>query len=173
MKEAQTYENFPAPAVLLVFLISISVYVVGAYILAGLTVWLSILYVLYCIWIEIRILKHSCVDCYYYGKLCGLGRGKLCSLVFSKGDPQKFVDKEISWIDLFPDFMVGILPSIGAVLLLVKDFSWLILSLLIFVLSVSFVGNAIIRGSFACKHCKQREIGCPAERLFNKKSQTA
>jgi len=31
---------------------------------------------------------------------------------------------------------------------------------------LSFVGNAVIRGSFACKYCRQREIGCPASRLF-------
>jgi len=29
-------------------------------------------------------------------------------------------------------------------------------------------GNSYIRGSLACKYCQQRELGCPAEKLFNK-----
>jgi len=31
-----------------------------------------------------------------------------------------------------------------------------------------FGGTAMIRGNLVCKYCKQREIGCPAEKLFNK-----
>jgi hypothetical protein len=27
----------------------------------------------------------------------------------------------------------------------------------------------MIRGSIACKYCKQRELGCPAEQMFAKK----
>jgi hypothetical protein len=34
---------------------------------------------------------------------------------------------------------------------------------------LTFIGNGLVRGSLACKYCKQREIGCPAEQLFNKK----
>jgi hypothetical protein len=172
MENAEKYESFPASMVLPAVVVSISVYAVGAYIMAALAVWLCILYLLYCVWIELRILKHSCVDCYYYGKLCGLGRGRLCSLVFDKGDPQRFIDKDVSWFDLLPDFMVMILPAIAAVILLIRDFTWLVLVLLVLLLVLSFGANAVIRGSFACKHCKQRELGCPAERLFNKESQT-
>ncbi len=171
METKKTYESFPAPTVSLVILISISIYAIGTYILMGLGIWFAVLFLLYCGWIEFRILKHSCVDCYYYGKLCGLGRGKICSLLFKKGDPQRFVNSQISWTDLIPDFLVSIFPAIGAVVLLIRDFSWLILLLLLILLALAFPGTAIIRGSFACKYCKQREIGCPAERLFNKQSQ--
>jgi len=171
MENTEKYEDFPALMVLPAVVVSISIYVVGAYILATLEVWLCVLYVLYCVWIELRILKHSCVDCYYYGKLCGLGRGRLCSLVFNKGDRQRFIEREVSWVDVLPDFMVAILPAVAAIILLVRDFTWLVLGLLILLLVLSFAGNAVIRGSFACKHCKQRELGCPAERLFNKESQ--
>ncbi|MHC4435092.1 MAG: hypothetical protein ACYTBS_24925 [Planctomycetota bacterium] len=172
MDNIEKYESFPVSMVLVSVVVSISIYVVGACILAALAVWLCVLYVLYCVWLEFRIMKHSCVDCYYYGKLCGLGRGKLCSLVFSEGDPQRFINKEVSWADLVPDFMVAILPAIAAVILLIRDFTWSILGLLVLLLVLSFGANAVIRGSFACKYCKQRELGCPAERLFNKESRT-
>jgi hypothetical protein len=41
---------------------------------------------------------------------------------------------------------------------------WIVLLSNIVGLSTS--GNAIIRGSFVCKTCKQKELGCPAARLF-------
>ena len=62
------------------------------------------------------------------------------------------------------------MPAIVPVILLVRDFTWLVLVLLVLLFVLSFGGSAVIRGSFACKRCKQRDIGYPAERLFNKKS---
>jgi hypothetical protein len=32
-----------------------------------------------------------------------------------------------------------------------------------------FGGSAFIRGTLACKYCKQKDIGCPAYDIFNKK----
>ena len=168
MKEIKTYENFPKGIALSSNLVAISIYAIGAYILAGFGIVLSTLYLLYCLWIEIRVLKGSCVDCYYYGKVCGFGKGKLCSLLFKKGESQKFVEKEVSWSKILPDFMVFILPTVGGIIFLVREFSWLIIAMLTILLILSFVGNALIRGSVACKYCKQREIGCPAEKLFKK-----
>ena len=66
----------------------------------------------------------------------------------------------------FSDFFPS---SIGGIILLIFSFSWLIVVLLVVLVFLGFGGNAVIRGSFACKYCKQREIGCPAERLFSKK----
>jgi hypothetical protein len=34
---------------------------------------------------------------------------------------------------------------------------------------LGFAGNAMVRGCLVWKHCKQKDIGCPAEKLFNKK----
>ncbi|MDI6885002.1 MAG: hypothetical protein QMD22_01365 [archaeon] len=172
MEEPKTYENFPAWIPIVANLVTLSIYAIGAYILAGFGILFAILYLLYCLWIEIGILRRSCVDCYYYGKVCGLGKGKLCSVFFKKGDPQKFVEKEIPWAQLLPDFMVFIIPLAGGIILLVRAFTWLLVALLAIILILSFGGNAVIRGSFACKYCKQREIGCPAEQLFGSKEKT-
>jgi hypothetical protein len=165
----KSYENFPAWIPILANLVSISIYAIGAYILAGFGILFAILYLLYCLWLEIGILRRSCVDCYYYGKVCGLGKGKLCTLLFKKGDPQKFVEKEITWAHILPDFMVFIIPLVGGIILLIRDFTWFLVALLALLLILSFGGTAVIRGSFACKYCKQREIGCPAEQLFGGK----
>lgn len=169
MKKVKTYENFPVWIAVLSNIVSLSIYTVGAFILFQFSFWITILYLIYCFWVEIRVIKKSCVDCYYYGKICGLGKGKVCSLIFKKGNPKNFLKKQISWMDILPDFLVSIFPLIGGIILLIKDFSWLILILLILLVILSFGGNAVIRGNFACKYCKQREIGCPAEKLFSKK----
>jgi hypothetical protein len=109
------------------------------------------------------------VNCYYYDKVCAFGKGKLSALLFQKGDPQKFAQNQIRWRDLVPDFLVLIFPLIGGIVLLVMAFNWIILILLVVLITLSFAGNAFIRGSYACKYCKQKELGCPAEQLFNKK----
>ena len=168
MEPTKTSEKFPVWIVLLSNLVAISIYAIGAYILAGFGIIFAVLYLLYCLWIELKVLIGSCVDCYYYGKVCGFGRGKLCSILFKKGDPQRVVEKEFSWSSILPDFMVFIFPVIGGIILLVMGFSWLLVAMLATVAVLYLGGNAVIRGTFACKYCKQREIGCPAEKLFRK-----
>jgi len=163
-----TFENFPTWTALLSSLVSISIYAIGAYVLSGTGILFSILYLIYCLWIEIRVLRVACVNCYYYGRVCGLGRGKVCSLFFKRGDPRKFVEREASWLQILPDFMVSIFPIVGGIILLVRNFTWLLVAMLAILVILSFWGTAVIRGSFACKYCKQREIGCPAEKLFSK-----
>ena len=169
MKEVTAYERFPMPIVFLSNSLSISIYAIGAYVLAQCGFWWAVLFLLYCGWFEMRLLRCHCVNCYYYDKVCAFGKGKLSALLFKKGDPQKFAEKQIRWLDLVPDLLVLIFPLIGGIVLLITAFNWVILALLIVLLVLSFAGNAFIRGSYACKFCKQKELGCPAEQLFNKK----
>jgi len=168
MEERKSYENFPIWIVLLSNLVAISIYAIRAYILAGFGIALAIFYILYCLWIEIEVLRGSCVDCYYYGKVCGFGKGKLCSSLFKKGESQRFVEKKVSWFKILPDFMVFIFPVVGGIILLARDFTWLLVAMLAILAILSSGGNAVIRGSFACKYCRQREIGCPVAKAFKK-----
>ncbi|MCX6814883.1 MAG: hypothetical protein NTY20_04520 [Candidatus Aenigmarchaeota archaeon] len=165
----KTYENFPLWIPTLAILISLSVYAIGAYILSGFGILFSVLYLLYCLWVELRVIQMSCVNCYYYGKVCAFGKGKLCSLFFKKGDPKMFLAKKISWVQILPDFLVFILPLVGGIILLVMGFSWILAGLLALLTVIFLGGTGFIRGSCACKFCKQRELGCLAEKLFSKR----
>ena len=169
LERPQSYENFPLWIVLLTNLFSITIYLIGLYIMLNLGIPFAVLYVTYIIWIEIRLLAKSCKYCYYYGKLCAFGKGKCSALFFKKGKPEEFLKTEITMKDVIPDFLTFIFPLIGGIVLLLSNFSWLIVALLAILVILGFGGNAVVRGSFACKYCKQREIGCPAERLFSKK----
>lgn len=164
----KTFENYPTGIVIMSILFSILIYIIGAYILYKLWVGFFVLYVVYCFWCEKRVLRKSCINCYYYGKRCCFGRGKLCSWIFKKGNAREFIKTKISWIHILPDFLVAIFPIIGAVALLIINFSWSILILIIILIILFFVGTPAIRG-YSCAHCKQRRLGCPAEQLFNKK----
>jgi len=174
MQNNKAYENFPFWIPLLSCVLSLSIYALGAFIFSQLDFFFTVLYLMFCLWTELKILKGSCVNCYYYGKTCGLGRGKLCALFFKKGNPEEFAKKEISWKDLIPDFMVLIFPLVGGIIVLIRGFTWLILALMAGLAILWLGGNALIRGSLACKYCKQKELtGCPAEQLFNKSAKTA
>ena len=168
MKKQKYYEKYPYWIIIISNVFSIAIYLIGAFIIYQLgSIWL-VSYLLYILWIEIRILRRSCVNCYYYGKYCAFGKGKISYLLFKKGDSKKFIQDKITWKDIIPDFMVSLIPMLVGIAILIIDFNWFLLTMIVILALLTFAGNALVRGSLACKYCKQREIGCPAEQLFNK-----
>jgi hypothetical protein len=169
MRSNKIFEHFPAWMVIAADTVPLSIYFIGAYVMftSG-TLW-GVLYLFYCLFFETRIMRFSCVHCYYYGKLCGLGKGKLAALFFKKGSPQRFLEKKITWKDLIPDLLVSLVPFIIGVYLLVKDLSWIMLFLIVSLFLLTTFGNGFIRGNIVCKYCKQRALGCPAEKFFAQK----
>jgi hypothetical protein len=169
MKSAKLYENYPAWIILVSNLVPFGIYLAGAFIIYQIGLAWMALYLAFIGLLEIRLLKGHCVDCYYYGKRCAFGQGRLSSMLFRKGNPGKFCKKHVSWKDIAPDFMVSIIPMVIGAAMLVMEFNWITLSLVILIFVLSFPGNAFVRGSLACRHCRQRELGCPAENLFKRK----
>lgn len=162
------YENFPGWIVFISNLLNILIYAIGFYIILQIGLVYAVLYLLYVGLLEVRVMDKSCRNCYYYGKNCAFGKGKLCSLFFKKGN-KKFIEREIGWKDLIPDFLVSLIPIIAGIILLIIDFRWLILLLIIILAILMSLGNAFVRGQLACKYCKERELGCPALKIFDKK----
>ena len=149
--------------------VQIAIYAIGAFILYQFGLVWSVAYLLYVAWIESRVLRKSCVNCYYYGKFCAFGKGKLCGMLFKKGDPKAFLRPNITMKDIIPDFLVSLIPIGAGIVLLLGGFSWHVAVSVVLLFLLGFAGTAAVRGKLACKFCKQREMGCPAERLFNKK----
>ena len=75
VRESTVYERFPRWSPLVSNLPSILVAGIGAFLLARLTVWLFLPYLAFLAWSEARVLRHSCVDCAYYGGGARSGRG--------------------------------------------------------------------------------------------------
>lgn len=170
MEETKYYDKFPLWIPFLTVLVSFVGYIIGALILSGFGIIFSILYLVYCFGAELVVIVRSCKDCWYYGKLCGIGKGIVAPLFVKQGDTKRFADRDISMVHLIPDFLVVIFPLVGGIVLLILDFSFLLLGLIILLVILFFGGTAFIRSMLVCKHCKQKEIGCPAEKIFNKVS---
>jgi hypothetical protein len=169
MKKPAAYDNFPIQIPVLANSFSLLIYFLGASILSGFNLWVAILYLAYCLVMETNIMRRSCIHCYYYDKICGLGKGKLCAKFFKKGQPEKFSKKDVNLLKLIPDFLVFIIPLVGGVILLIRSFNWGLLGLMALLFVLTFFGNALIRGQLVCKFCKQRLLNCPADKFFNKK----
>lgn len=169
-KSNNALESYPLKFVLLSNAVSIAIYLIGIYILAKANALLAAAFIVFIIVLEFRLLQKSCKYCYYYGKTCCFGKGKICALLFKK-EKRKLSDIKISWKEILPDFLVFLIPLIVGIYLLIIRFSLFLLALLVLLALLSFLGNAFVRQNFACKYCKQRKIGCPAEKLFqqNKK----
>ena len=168
MDDNKCFEDYPLSYVFIANIFQALIYVIGASIIIYLGIIWLLFYLLFIIYLEFKLLKNSCINCYYYGKICFSGKGKLSSLFFKKGSAKNFDNKQMKFIDILPDFLVSIIPIIIGIILLIKNFEWLLLVLIIILFLLTFVGNGLIRGSLACKFCKQKGIGCPADQFFNK-----
>jgi hypothetical protein len=168
MQEPGCHENYPAMIVVVSNFLSFMIYGIGAYILYRLSLILVVIYVFFILLLEFRLLSRHCVNCYYYGKICSFGKGYLSSLIFPRGQPELFNQKKITWKDIVPDFLVFIIPVLAGIMLLIVEFSWIVLILILALFFLGFFCNALVRGQLACRFCKQKEIGCPAEQLFDK-----
>lgn len=96
MEQTKTFENYPCRIIIISNFVSLAIYFIGAYIIFRIgLIWL-LLYLIYILGFEIRLLKKSCTNCYYYDKYCAFGKGKISALFFKKGNPELFLHKKIS-----------------------------------------------------------------------------
>ncbi len=153
--------------VVVINILTLAVYVAGAYIMFKLSLITGILYVIFILVLEFQLYKNACTRCCYYGKMCAFGKGIIVSLFFKKGDPKKFAEKEISFKDLIPQLLIALIPlTVGVALLVSRGFDLLILLAMIYPVFSWVCLNQIIYGKLACKHCS---ICCPALNFFTKK----
>ena len=168
-KESKGFESYPAWMVLVYNVFSFSVYFVGLYLLYLVWPVLAYVFFVYVLYLEFSVYKEGCRYCYYYGKVCIAGKGKIAKLFFKKGDPKKFCVRTLSFKDFIPQLLGSIIPIIAGIYLLIKGFNWIILVLTLWPLVIWFLGNPIIYGKLACPNCKQGKICCPACEFFMKK----
>jgi hypothetical protein len=159
----ETLENYPLWIVLLSGLVSLGVYAAGALIVLEFGAAYAAVYLLYCLLLEMRLLKRSCTKCFYYGRIC--------AIFFKKGDGNRFLSDNISFRDLIPDFLVSLIPLLLGVFLLSRDFSFRMLLSVLVLAAFAFPLTGIVRSKLACVRCRQRQLGCPAEKLFSRKKQ--
>ncbi len=170
MSATKTYDNFPFRIVILSNIVSISIYTIGFFLILRLGWIAAVIYLVFILAFEYRLISSHCVNCYYWGKTCGFGKGRISYLFFQNGDPSKFCSKKMTWKDMIPDLLVTLIPLITGIVFLIIKLNFLLLAAVILLILLTTMGNSFIRGTLACKFCRQRELGCPAEKLFSKAS---
>ena len=170
MKE-ETFEKYPAWMILVYYLASFSVYLAGLYLVYLIWPVFAIFLFVYIIYLEISVLREGCVRCYYYGKRCVCGKGKVAKIFMKKDEKRKFYERKITMKDMIPSFLPMIITLIAGIYLVVQGLpaiNFLVIGIAVWPLIVTFFGNPIVYGKLACPHCKQRELGCPACDFFMK-----
>lgn len=168
MGTAKTYDNYPVWIVIISNLVSLSIYVLG-FILIHRAGWVvSAAYLVFILIMEYRLIGRHCTSCFYYGKTCGFGKGRISSLFFKRGDASRFCNSKMEWKDMIPDLFVSLFPLVTGIILMILKFELVLLGAALLLIFLTTAGNSFIRGSLTCRYCYQRLLGCPAEQLFNK-----
>lgn len=156
----QGLEEYPKAGTILgnlIMILWIALGTIACWFLYPLAAWIYLTFAIIMVFVVLR--KLVCQNCYYYGKRCALGWGKLSALFFKKGSIGDF-HKSIG-IKLAP-FTYGLLTLIPLVLIAISifgEFSILKISVLVLLLLISFYSGAVSRKK-TCADCKMRLI-CP------------
>jgi hypothetical protein len=172
METTKRYVNYPIGTVILANIVSLSIYGLGLYIISKIGYSFSFLFLVYILIFEYRLIRNHCSKCFYWGKICGFGKGRISAMFFKKADISKFCINEMTWTDMIPDMLLTLIPLVIGIILLIIKFDIDILSAMILLFLFTTTGNAYIRGTLTCKYCKQKELGCPADALFHKEHPT-
>ncbi len=166
------FESYPAWMMLVYYFFSFSVYASALYLSYMVLPLLALLVFVYTAFLEVQALRGGCVRCYYYGKRCVCGKGKIAKVFMKKDEKRKFNERKLTVKNFIPTMLPVIIAVIaGAYLTYVNwpNFSLAVIGIAVWPLVVTFLGNPIVYGKLACPHCKQMELGCPACEFFMKK----
>ena len=154
-------EEYPLKGVILgniVMVAWVTVGTIGCWFLNPIIAWIYLAFALIMVGLVLR--KLVCRGCYYYGKRCALGWGKLAALLSKREDISKFgtgVGQKLAPITY------GLLTLVPLVTIIVSFFidglSIQKIIILIFLLSFSAYGSVVSR-KVNCARCKMRFI-CP------------
>ena len=111
-------------------------------------------YLIVLIIVQISLKKLNCTSCYYYGKSCYLGWGKLTAICFKQdsGNQEKGMKLAISYILQLPVILIATLIA-G----FIYGFNALNIILLIIFVIINILQGLLLRKK-ACEVCKARFI---------------
>ena len=162
MEKEIYYEDYPCRILCLSIVLTGFGYALGTLIFYLVHSLLGVGYLVLCFISLLVALKLRCSFCYYYDKKCYVGLGKLSKLLFRRGNSDDFKNPRNLMPAAIFGFAVLFLPLIGAVILMIIGFSWLILFALLVYLMIAVISGFVSRKNLFCKYCKQGKMGCPA-----------
>ena len=150
--------SYPKPVILIRWIILGAAFGLGIYFFWNIHSFLGLAYVIYSLVALTLILPLSrCISCYYHGKACNTGWGRVAAYLFPKGDESKYVENYTYNIFLH---LLWILPLLVSLAQLARRRSLLALILFGAYLLILLLERIILK-KLACARCHQREF-CPA-----------
>ena len=129
----------------------------GIYILFHLEDYLAYIYVFYGVICLTLVLPLSrCVYCYYHGRVCDSGFGKIAAYLFPKNDESKYPSKYVYFSLTYPFWLFPGLIGFAQVL---RERSLECLILFLAFLLALFLERVFLKIA-GCRNCHQRRI-CP------------
>ena len=165
-KEMKIYEQgaeeYPKPGIFLgnlVMIFWIALGMIGCWFLYPLAVWIYFAFAVIMIGFVLR--KLLCTNCYYYGKWCCLGWGKLAALFFEEGNIENFNQSVGQKLAPATYGLLSLIPLILIAVSLFQEFTIFKIAVLILLLSISFYSGTVSRKK-TCAVCKMRLVcaGC-------------
>jgi hypothetical protein len=150
--------SYPKPVIVIRWIVLAGAFGLGIYILTSIKELLGLVYVVYSLVALTLILPLSrCASCFYHGKACNTGWGKVAAYLFPKGDESKFVDNYDYSIFIH---LLWIIPLLASLFQLLRERSLLFLIILLAYVLVLLLEKITLK-KLACSRCRQREF-CPA-----------
>jgi hypothetical protein len=159
------YDDFPVRIVLLNLVELLAALALGLVLVAQLGWWAVLTFaVVGCLGL-ILSLAYGCTRCHYYGRICGLGLGRIASLVFRKRDQSDFgkaLSQTVAWT------LVGLTPALplaaGPVSITAGSGLFALAQMGVFLALVFVI--ALTHSRYVCGHCQQaRDRVCTLGRL--------
>jgi hypothetical protein len=103
--------------------------------------------------VQILLKKHNCSGCYYYGKRCHLGWGKLASLMFSQDSGSADVGKVLSLFYVVTPPLILIVAVIFGAFCRPQSYYWVAIGLYVILNLAAFPVRVA-----GCRACAVREV---------------
>ncbi len=152
------YESYPGHVMIFRWIVLAVIFGLGVYVLSDIKEILGVAYVIYSVVALTFILPLSrCVSCYYYGKACNTGWGRLAAYLFPKGDESQYV-KHYSYAILL--HLLWVIPFFASFFQLLRRKEIVTLIVFLSYLLLLLVERVTLR-KVACTRCHQKYF-CPA-----------
>lgn len=157
------YESYPLTTVCLSNGLGLFGNLFGAAIIyAAVGTAFAVAYLVACLITITLSARLRCCYCYYFGKRCYSGLGRLAGLLFQQREASGFAESNhVVPVAAF-SFATLLAPLGAGVVFLFVDYSHLLLAALVTYTVVAVAPGFFLQKHLYCAHCKQAELGCPA-----------
>jgi hypothetical protein len=156
-EEFKFYQDYPLSIILLRWFFLGIAFGLGIYILFQFKEILAYAYILYgAICLTLILPLSRCVYCYYHGRLCDSGFGKIAAYLFPKDEESKYTSKYVYFSLTYPFWL---LPGLFAFFQVLRRRSWEALIIFLAFLLILLLERVFLKAA-GCKKCYQRKI-CP------------